>query len=97
MPTADLIQKHREWKSREIDWNNIHDREEVEETVPCARCGCFGNGECCHDPLDENRGCILSSNMVCPCCLKVVVTTRKENELEKTGQEDMFAQEEPNA
>ena len=36
--------------------------------VPCAVCGCGGNMDCGHAPLDTERCCTLDAAEVCPCC-----------------------------
>lgn len=90
MATEYLIGKHREWKARDINWDAIHKLELEKQTVPCVRCGCFGNMECGHELLDKNNGCMLCSNMICPCCIEIVKATRIENKIALAGQEDLF-------
>jgi len=35
----------------------------------CALCGCIGNMECGHFPLDRQQGCTINSDDdMCPCC-----------------------------
>jgi hypothetical protein len=36
----------------------------------CELCGCRGNCECGHEPLNPEMGCTLIDEAVCPCCLK---------------------------
>lgn len=86
----DIVEQHRQWKERQIMWAEINDIAEAEKMVPCAQCGCMGNGECGHEVLNAEECCTLSSNMVCPCCRRLAVENRKDNRLKAMGQEELF-------
>jgi len=37
-------------------------------SVACGKCGCLGNAECGHEPLDKDKLCTLNAAEICPCC-----------------------------
>ena len=65
---GDEIAKHRQWVER------AHRREPEPEELVCVTCGCGGNQECGHEPLDvPNHYCELDigdqhESCVCYCC-----------------------------
>jgi len=65
----DLVEKHRTYQNRNIDWQRIEGKAIKTETPYCLTCGCLGNNECGHDPLLVD--CALSAIGCCECCFYV--------------------------
>jgi hypothetical protein len=63
--------KHRLWVRNQIEALGCDETfEESRDGTPlCQRCGCGGNMECGHEPLNEARGCTMHPSFpTCPCC-----------------------------
>lgn len=61
MANIELLKVHKRWINAQ--------KCTYDGNIPeCESCGCIGNQECKHAPLDDDECCTLDSLLVCPCC-----------------------------
>ena len=87
--------EHKLWIRRQLDQlpheETFEEQFEEQQDGPprCISCGCAGNCECGHQPLDSVNGCTLLGT-ICPCCnMESQQATDAEVDA-KVGQRSLF-------